>query len=147
MKQKEDIERLIEEYKAEGERILAEGSEFAAFANEVKKQFIAAGRNDLFGKTGAKADALIQLHIARAIRKAQDLGITSAELAKPGAVTVVREGGNISIRIQRGEQAKTIALDGGGGGYGQFAGMEGAVHPGSVVKESFFSASDMAESG
>ncbi|MDR1515659.1 MAG: hypothetical protein LBS45_08190 [Synergistaceae bacterium] len=100
------------EAKADAEIELAkEKLPFVAFSREMKKQFVAAGRADLFGKTGSNAEKAMNLFMARAMRKASDLGVDAKDLIAPGAVQVVSDGhGGVKIQLRREGETSPIEL-------------------------------------
>lgn len=101
----QEVARMLEEMEAEKEKLKEAGSAGAALFKGLKEEMKATDRTDIFGKKGGNADLYISLLTARLIRKASDLGMDPADLAKPGALRIVGEGSDVRVEVRKAAQS------------------------------------------
>jgi hypothetical protein len=78
------------------------GDRFADFVRDMKEQFQAVSRPDLFGPKGGKGEAYAAIHAAFLATKAERMGLSREELFRPGALRVTRgASGDVKVLLER----------------------------------------------
>jgi hypothetical protein len=103
------VKDLVELNRITAEKLEREAGAAARFARELKEQFRAVVRPDLFGRKGERGELYADLFAARMIRRASDLGVSVEELLEPGVFKVTGDAaGNVKITLRRGESVETL---------------------------------------